>query len=630
MLCREVREYCAGNVSRPFFYAPGNGEYVTVLHELSGLGLEIVRASDFCAENDKFPDIDRIIRCLSSGGPEPEIAVGLGEFLALRGDKFTAKILARLKDIPARCVLLLRFIAPRVRSMAGDDRRLSERGLVYASDDSADSTAVIISSSSGRNGMKSLLHELEDGASGEVFTDTALPLEASQLKVWASSYDALTGYYGETGLQRGTGSPWQWDMLLKDYVRQNCGLRKVFASHGIFHGAKFPDDDYGRWLYFVFLRLNHAARDSYLGYASEHAENFTAFTDSIITSINDFTPENPLYPEFYAERKEIIRNFHEADISRFIPGMKISSLTDSTPSERRAVAGHASRGMTGAVREIYPALWAYAGEYDFPQEWMNEYFSRYRSQKLRNTPEPGFEALAVKYAECDVQEAETRDNAVRMLNDGETFLLWIDALGAEYVPLMKYLAGLNGLSANIAVTRANIPTTTEMNRGFFDAWPVNMRLKESRLDSIKHDDGDSQSYIADEIDVISEAFARAGHSLRRGDFRRCVVAGDHGASRLAVLSGHDEKYECGAGAGHSGRCCEYFTGCDVLHAITGGGYISLTDYGSFRGGRRAGRELHGGGTPEEILTPVCVLEYALKSRSKPAALRREFEDAFTV
>lgn len=96
----------------------------------SAWGLETARASNFCRDNDKFPDIDRLIAYLSADSEKLKLSVGLGEFPALKGEKFTAKILSRLKDIPARFVLLLRFIAPHVRNMAGDDRRLYERGLV--------------------------------------------------------------------------------------------------------------------------------------------------------------------------------------------------------------------------------------------------------------------------------------------------------------------------------------------------------------------------------------------------------------------------------------------------------------------------------------------------------------------
>ena len=74
---------------------------------------------------------------------------------------------------------------------------------------------------------------------------------------------------------------------------------------------------------------------------------------------------------------------------------------------------------------------------------------------------------------------------------------------------------------------------------------------------------------------------------------------------------------------------KYSGRADIFYVAFSGGKDS-SDYGLFRGGRKTGRELHGGGTPEEILTPVCVLEYAPKSNAhrKPATLRREFEDAF--
>lgn len=74
------------------------------------------------------------------------------------------------------------------------------------------------------------------------------------------------------------------------------------------------------------------------------------------------------------------------------------------------------------------------------------------------------------------------------------YILWVDALGTEYVPLMKYLAGINGLASRITVTRANIPTITKMNRGFYDAWPESLRQKESPVCILEYQPDIVKSY----------------------------------------------------------------------------------------------------------------------------------------
>ena len=86
-----------------------------------------------------------------------------------------------------------------------------------------------------------------------------------------------------------------------------------------------------------------------------------------------------------------------------------------------------------------------------------------------------------------------------------------------------------------------------------------------------------------------------------------VIASDHGASRLAVIKEQEVKYETDTKGEHSGRCCKYFDGCDLEYCIPENEYLVLSDYGRFKGSRKANVEVHGGATWEEIIVPIITL-----------------------
>lgn len=69
------------------------------------MGFSIIRVSDYCQNNDKLPDIDRLFDQLTTSDEhtnENKMAViGLGEFLALRGNNEATSVLSQLKDFKA-------------------------------------------------------------------------------------------------------------------------------------------------------------------------------------------------------------------------------------------------------------------------------------------------------------------------------------------------------------------------------------------------------------------------------------------------------------------------------------------------------------------------------------------------
>ena len=58
MLCSAINNYISSVKGLPFFYVVGDDDYISTLEELKQNGLSIVRVSDFCSKDDKYPNID--------------------------------------------------------------------------------------------------------------------------------------------------------------------------------------------------------------------------------------------------------------------------------------------------------------------------------------------------------------------------------------------------------------------------------------------------------------------------------------------------------------------------------------------------------------------------------------------
>ncbi|MDR1219144.1 MAG: BREX-4 system phosphatase PglZ [Treponema sp.] len=214
-------------------------------------------------------------------------------------------------------------------------------------------------------------------------------------------------------------------------------------------------------------------------------------------------------------------------------------------------------------------------------------------------------------------------------------MFWLDALGVEYLAYISKLAYERELSISVNIARAELPTTTAMNRNFFDEWTgaKNGDNGDKRLDEIKHKDtggynftkNESPIYLAGELDIIADVIDRAATELASRHYKRFLIASDHGASRLAVLRRKEERYPAETQGEHSGRCCKKFDPHDLPFAVDENGYLALADYGRFKGGRAANVEAHGGASLEEVVIPI--IELTLKNSNVTVDL---VEDSVTV
>jgi hypothetical protein len=648
MLCSEVENYITTAKGLPFFYAVGDADYSEILNELRQHDMEVDRVSDFCPKEDKFPDIDDIIdhfRTLDVDcRTNKHVLIGLGEFLALRGSDYANKQLHRLKTTTlgtARVILLLRGVTPQVHSLVAEDERLIAQKRVYVCPGAMSEIAVTsVKYSINANvaqGVQGLIRAFEDGATGNCSVKTMLEFPQSLVPVSNinTAYAAIRRTITDFSLPETLGTEEQWDKLFQEINRHKNSLDCVFKHYGC--ADNYDEDicancagfEYKDWVFFIYLKLNvENIKNTYLRYVITMTDRYTDLRENVLTEIIRIPRNDPQFTEFYFDRKKLIRNFTDPEMTTFVnendgdPTESIYRYTDCTYVEcAKIIEWVSTYGYIKEIDVIYPALGQYLKPYFFDcgkySEEYTEYFRQYRLQKVTNQITPAFLETVEKNAiNLSYTHLETRNSAILRVQDKQNaYLYWIDALGVEYMAYITELVRKKGLSMHVDITCADLPTITSINRSFYENWTGPKKQKEEDLDNIKHKekggfvyaDGSAPTYLYSELKVIERAIDFAATELALHRCKSFVIASDHGASRLAVLHKQEEKYETDTKGEHSGRCCKIFPDADVPNSIEENGYIVLADYGRFKKSRAANVEVHGGASLEEVLVPVITL-----------------------
>lgn len=647
MLCKEVQDYLASVKGLPFFYVVGDSSYQAALKEFQSNGISVIRISDLCYKEDKFPSVDDLIDYFRTSDVDYRdnkfVVVGLGEFLALKGNMVADYELRRLKNTTlgnARVVLLLRGITAEVNKLLSEDGRIQEQRRAYVSDNTFSNISITnIQVGDGiveKKGIKYLLAALEDGATNNVVVNSQLILNDSCFPVatLSSSYDVIKMLLPNIVFQERHGSEEHFDRLLKELNKCENDLNAVFDKYGV-DDSVFDDMyeavsglEYRNWIVYIYmLQKFEVIKNSYLKLVLEKTGSFEDLKNNILTCIIDISHNDTCYMDYYFERKRLIKNFPEEEIAHFIkmnemdPEESIYKLTDNTIIERKTVVKWiASHGIPEVLHYIYPDLSDYLKKYVFEgvlAEELTDYFDEYKKLKITNQITQDFilkvenNAKSLSYAKLP-----TRNNAILgVQNKNDAYLYWIDALGVEYLSYFVSLAKKKGLSIKIEVTRSDLPTITSINKQFFEQWNGGRKYKEEQLDNIKHkekggyyftDDSDP-IHIVSELLVIEKAVSTAATELAMHKCKSFIIASDHGASRLAVIHKQEIPYETDTKGEHSGRCCKAFEDCQVTNKVEENGYIVLSDYGRFKKSRAANVEVHGGASLEEIVVPVITL-----------------------
>lgn len=650
MTLTAIEEYFSSSVHKPFFAVASDEEYKELKIKLEEHGVDFLRLSDCCRDMDKKPDLDLLRDKLRTADVDCKsnrvVVLGLAEYMLLAGDEYAFSTFDELKDFnlgSAWAVILLRGDAHIVKRIATSDPRFDNRRCFICKDARPVDFDLAFSPSAigifENEGLKSLLVKMEDGESGEIGynSDLEFPDAACRLRAIKDSYTAVLKQNPGLGIPKKFGNDKRWGFLLEQLTNYGT-LESVFEVHGFKEDleTKFYERISGIadicWLYFIYLYADRIkTKNSYLKYVLDNCNGFEDFKKKVVNAIIGISHNDLRFKTFYAERKKLLRGYTEADMAHFVnenrvdPAESIYKLTDNSLNERKEIIAQISQnGFPENLEELYPDLNTYMIKYHFQGDALSkeltEYFDAYKQEKMRNVVSVDF---LRKVEECavsrDYNRLRTRDELIANINREGTCLCWIDALGVEYLSFIVEGAKARGLMVAVNIGRANLPTITSVNNKFFYDWPAEHREKIDELDEIKHKDKGGYKYgpnnkypihLAEELAVLSDALDRAATELALRKYDRYIIASDHGASRLAVISSIEEKYETDTRGEHSGRCCKKIDDYDLTFSTEENGFIVLANYGRFRGSRVANVEVHGGASLEEVVVPVIELTLA--------------------
>jgi hypothetical protein len=392
-----------------------------------------------------------------------------------------------------------------------------------------------------------------------------------------------------------------------------------------------------RQLVWIWYKLNSS--DDYCGFVFRNANNI----DTIELNFRDEIIRGGQKPQWITERTEILGNFkavkYDSDYFSLLdtlplPETRLKLLTYKTHEERayaiKTISKWLKQGVSlNGILEVlncrYPLLEQYLSGRIIEHEGLDKYFSMYREHKIANIiPEVNPEPI-------NLDVFDSRYSLLTQYRDKDCFVLWIDGMGVEWLPLLLKQLTLLTSNSTIAyhIASSLLPTETKFNEQWkYDGLPYE---KWDRLDVLAHkgmpDDKDYFSCIDNQLYIISDVAKKAEAMLNMHEY--VVITSDHGSSRIAALKFHDS---FGISAPQKaivksfGRYCELHTPVSstdllpftCLSKIGNAEYLIMTnhDHYSISGNAAGGNddtnaiigEIHGGKTPEEYLIPVVVLK----------------------
>lgn len=641
---RRIEKYLNSSLNLPFFVSVENGrDYVDLCKRFSGL--HTVRISDYC-EEDSYPDYDKLFDTLRHT-PSSTLLLGMGEAVQFVGDRLPIQNIMS-STFSCKVVIPCRGISALFDEFCANEPRFSN--LRFCSVDGAYNCTIIHVSTSFKfegaiRGYKALLQTLETGVHEDrIYVQTNLLIKTTYNI--DSAYSAIKERISPFNVSHNALSDKEWQEFLSDDKVDGYPLE--------------------HWRSYLSYLLNPPV-NAYLKAVTTHSANYSEYQYNLLNYLLEISPYASEFWELYYSRKELFqfinKKYYDANIANYIMQSqekrsdRIYYLTDSTKIERYEIitAIVEAQIIPNELEKIYPDLSYYLNDYifssDLPAE-LTSYFIQYKRQKLFNRLDDAFLNLVNEIASDGKRIfnlLRAKNSIIEKFDNEQTTLVWIDALGVEYLGYLQKVAHEMELSITFHIGRSVLPTLTKYNSDFYyQSWKGAKEDKISDFDSRKHKDSnyrnlgrtDAPVYLADELMDLRSYLERIRNLLQQGK-QRVIIASDHGASRPVVLHTTKKKWEIQEDdqqtalqkeSRHGGRCC-YATKSNVKPSCAsvektedGKEFWVLANYDRFRIGKESGVEMHGGGTLEEVVVPI--IEIALSNTANRPKIKCETPEAY--
>jgi hypothetical protein len=434
---------------------------------------------------------------------------------------------------------------------------------------------------------------------------------------------------------------------LFDYALKGHDLDSALLS--ILNMATFVGTDImGKWenmdnspKAFVSLWLSLHPDNSYTSHCFAQTNDISKISDKIMLEIFNVRMNKP---EWISEYHQLVSAMAIQPNERFFAELdqipeyetRLDFMTGTSRKERiyllRMVGkwirvDYTQAATSEKLKKIYPELFFYLNHavHQTDREF-TEYISRYKAHKLENTL-PADEDTYFNAFQADFYD--NRYSVLAHCITEDTIILWVDAMGAEWLPLLNWAVSQNcdATVKRVSIVRANLPTETCYN----DLWNQmdTPHEKLDKLDKLAHkgviDEPDYYACVEEQLTFISGIHNKVSELLKQ--HHRVIITADHGTSRLAARCFHTKDgmiVPPGATVCSHGRYCILTQGTPYVmpnvrsfKSADGTQYAVYANYDHFKqSGFAAGAdddnpiygEVHGGATPEELLVPIMVID----------------------
>lgn len=628
-----------------------------------------VYVSDHCCQNG-LPDVDSAVKAASGSGDHA--LIGVSQALMLNSGDALDKTLDDLlsRSAGGHCVVLLDHCAQILQKYLHRDIRLKNRVILVEETASPLPQIRLAKNAECCIGTEplpdipGLLKYLENMSGSDLERQSVLTVlcglnprlfsrAAYSVSEADGIYEALCRKYPDVagGTEKCNGTYEQWGKLAEELGRYGSLSAAVCAHFGAAtnlsaHIRDVWEDgsDTEKWLLWLALSVFGERSNCYLTLVMKDCQSMEQFAERVYLCLAEVDVSDPKFTGMRSERRRLLSQLPEdlQLVNRFCDKIGVHEknavfyLSDSSDKERYeflrclSIYDYSPEELDRAVNVMSKPLALYMREFSFDtsntkltdsdsglRQELTDYFSEYKLQKLTNRIHDGF---IEKVEDCAAQRPynrlKARSKIVSQLDRNGAQLFFFDALGVEYLSFIRAKCEEYGLVCEIEVGRCELPSITVKNKEFLQYFAESDRRKIDALDEIKHHSTvyDYQKcelplHLFEELDIIDEELRRIQSIMIQGTLTKAVIVSDHGASRLAVLYGHESPamIKLDENGEHSGRCCPADSDPHIPFAAYEDGYAVLANYERFRGGRKANVEVHGGASLEEVLVPVITL-----------------------
>ena len=619
---------------------------------------------------NKLPDVDSAIDKVVGNGSF--VLIGVSQALMLKSDNEMADKLNELlaQTISGACVVILEHCEETLQKFLRRDNRI-ERRVIFVDGEISDLPTIRLAKNESECvdtkfffSFGEFLKFMEQIKESQIIRQPELtivaPFSAKNFSRAIYSIKTALGIYeilqqkdndiaNFTQKNFGTDEQWRWlkgkIFSLGNFNKAVCKYFGTTANLSMNISKVFNSADENiKWLFWLALKIFGENNNKYLTLVLNNCAAYSDLENHLHLDMADIEITAPNFEKLYNERRNLIEQLPQnisltekycSQLGKYEKNA-IFYLTDLSENEEFQFVqllgsyNYSNEEIARAVNNFSKNLSLYMQDFIFdfintklPEtelkfaEELTAYFKEYKLQKLTNRIHENFLNLVNQYAITrPYNKLQPRSNILSHLDKNKSQLFFFDALGVEYLSFISEKCKEYGLSAEIFIGRCELPSITSNNKDFFQYFNAENRFKIEELDEIKHH---SQTYdyqqckfplhIFKELEIIDKELQKIQSRLIQETAEKIFIVSDHGASRLAVIYGHElnSTIALNENGEHSGRCCQTEKNPKIQFAAYENGFSILANYERFKGGRSANVEVHGGASLEEMLVPIIVV-----------------------